>query len=229
MTTQVYRHRVRLITDAMIVRGISLGIESDKIDWLKDLYSYDGSEQYIFNYLTWDDERLTTRLLDRDTPDGYAKGFFKRLAERRLLKRIFSGRPTDFKDPEIRKRVFEASDTFLKALEEQVANKYSFDKNLVIAQPVSLKSVRAQTSEGEIIVLHPDGARPFHEESALFRSIDEAIREQYLEVYAPVEYADEKQKKRKRREFHSEIILLIEGLAGESNVFQSGESAGGGE
>jgi len=31
MTTQVYRHRIRLITDQMIARAISLGIEEDKI------------------------------------------------------------------------------------------------------------------------------------------------------------------------------------------------------
>ena len=43
MTTQVYRHRLRLITDQMIERAISLGIEEDKIGWLKTLYSYDGS------------------------------------------------------------------------------------------------------------------------------------------------------------------------------------------
>ena len=45
MTTQVYRHRLRLITDAMVQRGISLGIDVDGLDWLRTLYSYDGTKE----------------------------------------------------------------------------------------------------------------------------------------------------------------------------------------
>ncbi len=59
MTTQVYRHRIRLITDSMIERAISLGIEQDKIGWLRALYSYDGTDKFIHEYLQWNDERLT--------------------------------------------------------------------------------------------------------------------------------------------------------------------------
>lgn len=42
LTAQVYSHRVRLITDQMVVRAITLGIEEDKIENLRSLYSYDG-------------------------------------------------------------------------------------------------------------------------------------------------------------------------------------------
>jgi uncharacterized protein len=44
MKTQVYHHRIRLITDEMVERAISLGIEKDGIPWLKDLYGYDGHQ-----------------------------------------------------------------------------------------------------------------------------------------------------------------------------------------
>ena len=37
MTTQVYRHKIRLITDQMIERGIALGIEESGVEWLKTL------------------------------------------------------------------------------------------------------------------------------------------------------------------------------------------------
>ncbi len=36
MTTNVYRHRVRLITDQMIIRAIVLGIEEDGLDDLRE-------------------------------------------------------------------------------------------------------------------------------------------------------------------------------------------------
>jgi uncharacterized protein len=215
MTTQVYRHRIRLISDAMLVRGISLGIEQDKIPWLTTLYSYQDSDDYVREYLTWNDDRLTTMLLDTSAPDGYAKRMFGDLAGRRLLKRIFTARPQDFGDPAIRKFVFEAENEFLQKVEQAVGVQYQFDPKLVIANKFKLKSVRSQaaTSEGEIIVLHPRGRRSFHEESTLFRSINEAIEEQYVEIYAPFAYADEREKRKRLREFESEILVLIEKLA----------------
>jgi hypothetical protein len=79
MTTQVYRHKIRLITDQMIARGIDLGIEEDKILWLKTLFSYDGSDEYIEEYLTWFDDRIINEILGEHTPDGYAKDMFARL------------------------------------------------------------------------------------------------------------------------------------------------------
>jgi len=215
MTTQVYRHRVRLITDQMIVRGITLGIEHDKLGCLRDLYTYDGSIEYIQNYLQWQDERLVTTLLDKTTPEGYAKLIFHKLVHRNLLKRIFSGQPADFREAEVRKQIFEGERGFFNALQREVAKQYGWDENLVITQLVRLRSVRAQavTTEGQIIVLRPDGPKLFHEESTLFKSIDAAAEEQYLEVYAPVRYADDREKRKKRRQFHIEIVGMAAELA----------------
>ncbi|MFC1924109.1 HD domain-containing protein [Chloroflexota bacterium] len=50
MTTQVYFHKVRLITDAMIVRAIELGIELDDIECLKRVFCYRPEESYIHDY-----------------------------------------------------------------------------------------------------------------------------------------------------------------------------------
>ncbi|RKY83752.1 HD domain-containing protein, partial [candidate division KSB1 bacterium] len=40
MTIQVYRHKVRTLTDSMIIRGLELGMEKDEIDFLNKLYRY---------------------------------------------------------------------------------------------------------------------------------------------------------------------------------------------
>jgi hypothetical protein len=54
----------------------------------------------------------------------------------------------------------------------------------------------------------------FHDESALFKSVDQKIREQHFQIYAPFEYGgDEKQKKKKTREFHEVILKMISELA----------------
>jgi HD superfamily phosphohydrolase len=58
MTTQVYRHKIRLITDEMLVRAITLGIERDHIQELHKLYAYDGSAEFRTQYIQWDDSRL---------------------------------------------------------------------------------------------------------------------------------------------------------------------------
>jgi putative nucleotidyltransferase with HDIG domain len=51
IATQVYRHKIRLITDMMIVRAIKLGVEVDKVDFLKEIYIYRDSPEYIKEYL----------------------------------------------------------------------------------------------------------------------------------------------------------------------------------
>lgn len=67
------------------------------------------------------------------------------------------------------------------------------------------------------MILRPDCQRPFQEESALFRAIDKATREeQHLEVYAPVVYADERDKKRRLGEFHQSIRQMAVKIAGTS-------------
>src|ERR1051326_7246202 len=64
LTAQVYKHRVRLITDQMIVRAIVLGISQDGIDELKTLYSYDGRPEFCTNYCKWNDARFMLTFTD---------------------------------------------------------------------------------------------------------------------------------------------------------------------
>ncbi|HUY14338.1 MAG TPA: HD domain-containing protein [Terriglobia bacterium] len=212
MTTQVYRHKIRLITDQMIARAIDLGIEEDKIGWLKKLYSYDGSDEYINEYLRWSDERLVIEILSKETPEGYAKDFFTRLHNRHLFKCIFDVDQNDFLDPNVRSFVFGDSKEFYKPLEKAVADQFGIDKNHVIAYMISFDS--ATRTESEIPVVH-EAKEPtlFHDESTLFKSVDQKIREQRFHIYAPVTYQDEKAKKKRIREFKHAILGLIDRLA----------------
>lgn len=211
MTTQVYRHRIRLITDQMIERAISLGIEKDKLSWLKSLYSYDGSQDYLDEYLTWNDDRLTCQVLDG--AEGYAKDIFIRLQRRRLFKCIFDGDQNDFPDPNVRNFVFESSNEFFGAVEKAVAERFDFDVNLVIAYRVKFDS--ATRTESNVSVIHKT-KKPtlFREESTLFKSVDQKIRESRFLVFAPVEYPDdEKRKNKQEREYRLGVTELISELA----------------
>ncbi len=81
LTTQVYRHKVRLITDHMLIRAITVGVRDDKLDFLQGLFLYSEADDYLENYLGWDDQRLTVRLLSPDCERTFAGQFFRRLAE----------------------------------------------------------------------------------------------------------------------------------------------------
>jgi HD superfamily phosphohydrolase len=88
MSTQVYRHKIRLVTDAMIVNGLELGIRNDKLQFLKDIYQYQDDEKYIENFLKWDDNRLFNQILYH-TEKGLCKEIFQKLRDRKLFKLIF--------------------------------------------------------------------------------------------------------------------------------------------
>lgn len=136
MTTQVYRHRVRLITDAMIIRGLSLGISVDNIDFLQRLYDFDGSKKHIREWFEWDSVRE------------------------------LAGR-----------------------------------------------------AEGNIQVVRRNGKNTvsFYEESTLFRSIDEAQKDHYLDFYAPIEYKDEIEKRKLESELHDRIRNIVEEVLNADN------------
>lgn len=221
MSTQVYRHRIRLITDEMIGRAISLGIEVDGIGWLKDLYSYDGSLTYVKEYLDWNDERLTVKILE-ESSDTYVRSIFERLTKRRLLKCIFDLTAKDFSDPLSKLLVFADNDGFHVGLEKQIGDRWKFDPHMVICNRVTFKS--AVKTESEISVLYPGKPRYFSEESTLFSDVNQAINEQRFQVYAPAEYKDERDKKRLAHEFCTEILGMIGSIA---NAEPSGAATGG--
>jgi len=210
MTTQVYRHRIRLITDSMIQRAIVLGIEKDRIGWLRRLYSYDGSPEYMDEYLKWNDDRLINEILRE--PDCYSKDLFQRLRDRKLFKCIFDADPNDFPDASIRNFVFAGSKEFYEPREATIAEEFGFEREHVIAYTITFDS--ATKTESEVPVLHRSKTTVFHDESALFNSVDEKIREQHFKIFAPFEYrGDEKQKKRMQREFKESILRMIEKIS----------------
>ena len=85
MTQQVYAHRVRVITDFMIVRGLELAIEDD-VNEIKELFSYDGTREFIGNYMMYDDNRVFDVMIN--CSQSRPNLIFKRLRERRLFKEI---------------------------------------------------------------------------------------------------------------------------------------------
>ena len=211
MTAQVYRHKVRLISDSMIVRALELGITQDGLGFLHELYQFDtnsGAEtkaKYLENFMQWDDTRLTTALL---FPMGGGKllstELFWMLKNRQLFKRVFQ---QDFRNmsSEFRSQFSDRvkNSGFREELEAQIAERLSsiadsaIPAHHVIVHSYSLKSAREQSrnNEGSILIVDPSGPKKFEDASTLFRSIDERQGDQFVEVYAPFPFPKEDRRK----------------------------------
>ena len=78
---------------------------------------------------------------------------------------------------------------------------------------MSIKSVKemSRDSEGSIAVKDEYGrVSSFEQESTVFRAIDESLKDIYVEVYAPLEYTDHKDKQDKLNLFREEITKILE-------------------
>lgn len=224
MTTQVYRHRIRLITDQMIERGISLGIEEDKIGWLRALYRYDGTSDFVKHYVSWGDDRLMIEAMH--PKDSLIGDMFERLRQRRLFKCIFEVDKNDFPEPATRNFIFTESRDFYKPLEQRIAKEFGFNPHHVIAYGINFPA--ATKTESQVPVIHKQ-RKPtlFNEESALFKSADQKIKEQHFNVYAPVDkLGDERQKRKQFREYREGILEIIKDLANPQHPLQF-DSKGG--
>jgi uncharacterized protein len=219
LTANVYRHRVRLITDQMIVRAIMLGIDKDQNEELRHLYTFDKSEQFLNNYVQWDDARFLSTFSDPGRARRCAE-MLAQLRERRLLKRVFQAKAPEFKE-QFREPLMglarREQDSLRIAIEGAIADLLSqrlqqaIDPDFVIVHSFNIKSVRetSRNEEAGILVATAPEPRHFTDESALFRSISEGYVEQFVEVYAPVSWLHE-QKNRIRRENRDAIKDRIE-------------------
>ncbi len=228
MNTQVYRHRVRQITDSMIVRAIELGMEIDGHQWLKDLYNYEDNDEYRENYLSWNDEKLLLRMVDDSTPKGPSKTIFQALVARTLFKEIFRIKYNELdllpKNALLSLGAAKKKE-ITRGIEHAIADNHrDLPEEFIIVALFSQKS--AGQTEGSVIVKKADGAlREFRDESTLFGSIDTTTQDQELAVFAPQDWKDDVKKAQKKEEYRQELLPLINdylkartGLFGNANL-----------
>jgi HD superfamily phosphohydrolase len=210
LTANVYRHKVRLITDQMLVRAITLGIEQDGLDDLRAIYAFDNSHEFFQRYSRWNDERLMAAFGEEAKPGTCCGRLLGRLRDRRLLKRVFSERIQRFDDLPLRAKLLSlggkadgdeqrrALDHLRGEIEGSLADVIAehahadVDPLEVILHVFDIKSVRttSRNDESGIPIATGGETRYFHEESALFASINESYLEGFVEVYAPVSWPD---------------------------------------
>lgn len=138
MFQQVYGHRVRVITDAMIVRGLELAIETDAK--VREVYTYDGSDEHLARYLAADDAEIVHFVMQ--STDLRAKSIFQRLRERRLLKELalITLDERDVPGATLRDRLARLTDEQTRQIEQEVAKHLGCQRWEVIVRKHSVKN-----------------------------------------------------------------------------------------
>jgi HD superfamily phosphohydrolase len=206
MTTQVYRHKVRAITDAMIIRGIELSFP--KCKEMNKLYTYKNDKSYLDNYIEWWDERIIEHLLVHGTIQS--KELFGRLFKRNLFKRIHRCgiKQNKLENIQLRNKFLQLPDTERVKFEKEISklDQLKCDPNYIILDIISIKNPTyrlpsSRISEDEIQFQMDNGmVKYIYEiEDSIMNLKNTEDKQQYIEVYAPCNrwrllYDDEKDK-----------------------------------
>jgi len=226
LTAQVYCHRVRLITDQMIVRAIKLGIEEDQIQDLHDLYRYDGSVAFVRNYTQWDDSRFLLTFGAPALRGTYCHEIVERLRTRRLFKQVFEsavGQLPESCQELVRDIAKPKHRDLRRSLEQKLAvviqdggftlkSGCKDASKLVVVNSFTLKSVREQSRDNEGPILVGEGAErtTFEEASVLFKSIDYKMVQSQFALYAPVEYSNPAERRSMQAKLREPILRCLE-------------------
>ena len=197
MNAQVYRHRIRRITDAMMVRGIEMGI-FEGIPECVALYDVKDADGYLKYYIEQDDESLFRMILDKSK--SIALEFFQRLAERRLLKEVccLDIDKTTFTDPVTLAGLIKLNDKKVEKIATGVSELFSknatpIDPRLIIIdkQTVSnptFKSPGVKIDSNAIMVeTKKMGRQNFPDVSSVFRNTGIDPAKDTLYIYLPLD------------------------------------------
>lgn len=220
LTTQVYRHKVRLISDNMLVRCILLGVEQDKLPFLESLFRFPLDEAdrpaYLKNYLRWDDQRLSNELLKDEHENTQSGQMFRRLIDRRLFKRVIDLKTRELEGPlpSLVSQRFPEKQTMLEAETAQKLSeltKTEIPPSQVILHLYKIDSVRTQARNDEagILIKRSTGIVRLEDESVLFQSINESMRDENLDCYAPLPGCDEKMRRSIQEQMHAWFLSRL--------------------
>lgn len=216
MKMQVYYHRIRRILDAMLVRGIEFAVKNSwKVG--ESLFTIKDTEEYIQNYLRFDDYILFDIILKEG--DKISKEYFERIKRRCLFKEICK--------LELKKEVLEvdvvvydqimrmkkkdfgemarATSEFLKGKYKlKIRPEFIIVDRQTITNP-TFKSPGITIDSKTILVLRNQKRESFDEVSDVFKNPSVEPERNFLYIYAPIDDLD----KEKREKIKSEVTQFI--------------------
>ena len=220
MTTQVYLHKIRGITDSMIIRGIELAIR-EGLEELKTAFQYDGSRDFLDQYYRIHDSYVID--LIRKKGKDLSRDFFQRLFERRLFKMVYGKRIADMKGARLKKKYSDLKEGERIEIEAKIAEKLKVRPEMVIINIQDIKNPTYRPpglsvdDETILVDLRETGSEPEQ-----LRDIEWSIltlaspleKSQYIQVMVPLDYLNrmEWRSKEKEKERLKEMVSdIIEG------------------
>lgn len=220
MGQQVYFHRVRAITDAMLVRGLSIAIQ-DGGALVSSLFRYDGSPEFLERYLAYDDDKLLRTLAE--SQHVKVQDLFSRLLERRLFKQIcdLPLTPEEVKNAVVRDRLarLDPETNGTRTLEEAIGDRLAIDPDFVIVNKWSVGNPTFRTASDrlnpeEILIFDKRNTprKPSEFPDLTFAFNTTAESRESIQVYAPQDHwsdpeAETDQERDQCRETVQEIII----------------------
>lgn len=138
MSAQIYFHKIRGITDSMIIRGIKLAAAQKELKEIEKIYRYDATEEFIERYCRYYDSNLMGLIIMKG--DELSKEIFKRLFERRLFKLLHSRRLSEIEGAGLKHKYANLKEDEKKELETKIAEKLKRKPEHVIINTIDLKN-----------------------------------------------------------------------------------------
>ena len=220
MTQQVYWHRVSLISNEMIIRGITLAIEAGNTK-MKELYQYDENdkENFIQKYLNYHDENVVDTL--RNCQQEKAHAIFNRLYGRKLFKTVANLRLKDETNIRVKRRLLAMKDDpqLRQQLETAIADHLGIDADYVIIKPLQIRNPNYGSRS---YILNPEAITIVDEWSSEPRAMSDYTSELFsarpptddetslemVQVYVPPE-GDNLSQKQRRLALEPEIQKIL--------------------
>jgi hypothetical protein len=216
ISLQVYRHKIRRITDAMLTRSILLAAEEGN-SLIRTNYSYKpDSPEYIKSFLRLDDEALLKDISDMPS-NSKARELVLRLRDRRLLKEVFCEKmPCGSENFQRKVEQIEDQEDWKRTLEQNIGDSIGVCSHSVFIELVRSKPLRKspQSPEAfpELIRVKPqvsDGKSLDYDKVSQFFRHGGLKGDDYFYVYAPIDEESKDKKERKRQEVRKKIEDVI--------------------
>jgi uncharacterized protein len=222
MNAQVYRHRIRRITDAMLVRGIELAYQEGLTE-LKEIFEVRDSDEFVQNYTKYNDDVLTRIILTKSK--GPANEYFRRIVDRSLMKEVFSVNIdiSVFSDPVVITNISNLTNDQTDTIAKEASKLYSTKDNeipekmiIIDKQTISnptFKSPGVKIDSDTIMVQTKQGRGSFPQVSDIFRNAGVDPKKNLLSIYLPLDWiVQQKDRLAYVSERKSHMKEIIEGI-----------------